>query len=142
MKTKLMTNIDSFLTSPKGYKKSWFRSFFGMFFVIVVAAVILALTFSFGPNSSAVGKFHENLSYSGVQNWLESSTLLSYVSLGILTLPFIILFSFWIIGINQTSKSRFFHLFMWLVVALSILLIMIALVLFIRCSITNYNIYA
>ena len=38
-----------------------------MFFVIVVAAVILALTFSFGPNSSAVGKFHENLSYSGVQ---------------------------------------------------------------------------
>ncbi len=140
-KVSLIDNIESFLQSEKGYKKSWFRSFFGIFFVVVISIVVLVLAGIFGPGTTSTAEIATNLALSPNSSYLSAAQLLMYISYGFIGFPFVILFSLWIIGINQTSKSKYFHLFMWIMIFVAIILVLVALILFIRASITNYNSY-
>lgn len=140
MKSHLLENISLFLQEKKGYKKSWFRSFFGIFLVIIISVIVIVISNVFNSSMEGSSVFAKNLTENS--ELLIAANIMNYIALGFICFPFIILFTFWIIGINQTSKSKFFHLFMWIFVFLAILLSVISLIIFIRCGITNYNIYA
>ncbi len=145
MKTKLIENIGIFLNQPKGVKKSWVRTLMVMFVAFTIAIIVLMLILNFGPNTSnslnANTDLYKNLHQLNVASFVNASSILTYIVFGLIVAPFIVLAAFWIIGINQTSKSKFFHFFMWIIAFLALLLALIALILFLRSAVTNNNNY-
>ncbi len=145
MKTKLIENIDIFLNKPKGFKKSWVRTLITLFVAFAIAITTLMLILNFGPQASnslnSNTDLYKNLNQANVLSFVNASNILTYIVFGMIAFPFIVLATFWIIGINQTSRSKFFHLFMWIIAFLALLLALIALILFIRAAITNNNNY-
>ncbi len=135
-KIKLTDATEKFLTSPKGYKKSWVRSFLGIILASIIIGIVMGISYNYGPFSSyaADSKNYWELGYKLAQHkdLMVSATYLCYAVIGCFCTPFICGLATWLIGINQVTKSKYFHLFMWFMIFLSILLAMIALTLLAR----------
>ncbi len=137
-KIKLVDATENFLTSKKGYKKSWVRSFLVIFLCSVVYGVVLGYAYNVAPFTSvSYPSDLTNLGYRMSQNadLMRAATYLSYAGIAVYCTPFISGMATWLIGINQVSKSKYFHLFMWIMVMISALLAMIAMILLIRSTI-------
>ncbi len=137
-KIKLTDSAESFLTSKKGYKKSWVRTFLGIIFCSIIYGVVLGYSYNNGPFSGVTPPTDLNdLSYrmSFHTDLMKSATYLCYAGIAIYCTPFISGIATWLIGINQVTKSKYFHIFMWLMVMLSALLAIIAMIFLIRSTI-------
>lgn len=142
MKTRLLDNIQQFLESKGGLKKSWIRTFIVLFLSLIIASIVLGIGIDYGVDGP---KFDSNISLcvNLTQNKdlyiIAKDLCISIFVIGIF--PIICLFSSWIIGINQTSKSKYFHLFMWFFVFVALVLSITTLIIFIRCCVFNNDVY-
>lgn len=142
-KTKLIDNVSNFLHSERGFKKSWMRSFFVILFLSAIFGVILGISYNLGPLANPTipsgVNYIRTLSLPTNAKFLNVATYISIAGICLMVFPFICGFATWMIGINQVTRSSFFHLFIWLCIGIAGVLAMIALVLFIRSSIFNAN---
>lgn len=142
MSVKLTNNIETFLQSPKGVKKSWIRTILTMTLCATMFIIIISLSFTYGPLSGQA-QWTNGLGSSFYQvvnaPFLEAGTWIGVAGLCILVVPFIYLFAVWMMGINQVSSSKQFHLFMWIVTFIMVILALLAMVLLIRASIFSLN---
>ena len=140
-KVKLIENVNNFLQSERGYKKSWIRSFIAILFLSIIFGIILGISYNYGPLSGieapGILNYVRILALPTNAKLLEVATYMSITGICLMIFPFICGFAIWMIGINQVTKSPFFHLFIWLTILLSALISLICLVLFIRASIFN-----
>lgn len=139
-RNKLVDNVEQFLQKPRGYKKSWLRSLFALLLCTIAFSVIIGLSYTYGPLSGKtstsldlVGRFGQ----ASNAQLLNTATYMSIAGLCILIFPFICAMATWLIGINQVSTSKYFHLFLWLSIALAIILSIVCIILIVRASIFN-----
>ncbi len=143
---KLTVAAENFLSSRKGYKKSWVRSFLGIVFAAILVGIVMGISYNYGPFSNYVAVTSENSQGSGAwsqlgyklshhQDLMRTATYISYAVIACFCTPFVCGLATWLIGINQVTKSKYFHLFMWFMVLLSILLAVVALMLMIRSTV-------
>lgn len=139
-RTKLINNVENFLQTKKGYKKSWVRSFLVIILCAICFGVVLGISYNLGPMSGKIAQvntYEWNLSQNG--GLLESATYISIAGICIMVFPFICGMATWMIGINQVTKSKYFHLFIWIMVSIAVILAIIAIIFLIRASIFNIN---
>ncbi len=137
-KIKLIDATEHFLTSKKGYKKSWVRTFIVIFLCSVIYGVVLGYAYNVGPFSG--NSYPNDLNSLGYRmsqhsDLMKSATYLCYAGIAVYCTPFISGMATWLIGINQVSKSKYYHLFMWCMVMVSVLLAVIAMIFLIRSTI-------
>ena len=134
----------TFLEKPKGYKKSWLR-IFSMFLISIIGfSILFSLTLQYGPynTTSSVSEvsFSKNLfANAELSNAVASISIACFV---FLVIPLIIIFSLWIIGVNQVSQSPYFHIMLWLIAFILISLLLISIIIFTRAAVYNFNDYA
>lgn len=142
MSVKLTNNIETFLQSPKGVKKSWIRTILTMTLCATMFIIIISLSFAYGPLSGQA-QWTEGLGSSFYQvvnaPFLEAGTWIAVTGLCLFTIPFIYLFAVWMMGINQVSSSKQFHLFMWIITFIMTIFALLAMILLIRASIFSLN---
>lgn len=141
MSTKLTNNIETFLQSPKGVKKSWIRTILTMTLCTIMFIIIISLSFQYGPLSGQAQFTGLGTSFYQVVNapYLEAGTWIAVSGLCILVIPFIYLFAVWMMGINQVSSSKQFHLFLWIITFILVILALLTMILLIRASIFSIN---
>lgn len=131
---------EEFLQQPKGVKKSYLRVVFMYLISIIGFSIFLSLSYIYGPFGASAENANVAFSKALFINSELSRvvSILSCVSFGLMILPFVCLFSLWIIGINQVSKSPYFHFFLWLTCFILLSLMFITMIIFIRaCVYTN-----
>lgn len=143
-KTKLLDNIDNFLQSKNGYKKSWLRSFIAIFLCAICFGVVLGISYNLGPLSNksfnlSQESYETTLALPTNAYLLQCATYMSIAGISIMVFPFICGMATWMIGINQVTKSKYFHLFIWLMVTVAIILAIVSIVFLIRASIFTLN---
>ncbi len=137
------TNAEEFLQQPKGVNKSWFRTMMVFLIAIIGFGILLGLDVNYAGflgtalESGNKTDFISNLSNN--QPLTYAVGVISILAFCLIVLPFVCWFSLWMIGINQVSRSPFFHIFMWLIAALLMVLLLICIVMFIRASVFNLN---
>ena len=139
MKT-IKVQAEEFLQQSKGVKKSYLRIFMIFLISIIGFSIFLTLTCLYGPFVNSEEVVGVNLSKNFFLNYslTYAVSIISIVAFGLMIFPFICLFSLWIIGVNQVSKSPIFHFFLWMICAILLTLLLIALILFVRASIYSY----
>lgn len=139
MKT-IKVQAEEFLQQPKGVKKSYLRILFFYIFLIIGYSIFLALTVKYGPfkNDSIVDSIGFSKNLFSNKDLSNAVTIISIISFVFMVLPFICLFSLWIIGINQVSKSPYFHFFLWLTCVLLSIILIIVMIIFIRATLYNF----
>lgn len=137
---RLVNNIEVFLTNKNGYKKSWTRIFMVYAICIAVFAVLLSLKVSWIDNhsSSANQYWIKNEEHFG---YITQSFYISITGLCFLGLPILVILSSWIVGINQTTKSKYYHLFFYIIAFIAFILALAVSILMIRSSIETMSIY-
>ncbi len=138
-------NVEEFLQQPKGVNKSWFRTMMVFIIAIIGFGVLLGLSMNYG---NFLGKNPNALS-APITSWMRNLTdnasltnavgIISILSFCLIALPFVCWFSLWMIGINQVSKSPFFHLFMWIIASVLMVLLLVCIVMFVRASVFDFN---
>lgn len=128
---------EEFLQQPKGVKKSYLRIFFIYLISIIGFSIFLSLSHIFGPFGGGSEITGSQLSKAFFINSVISNavSIISITSFCLMIFPFVCLFSLWIIGVNQVSKSPYFHFFLWMICFILISLLLITLILFIRASV-------
>ncbi len=141
-KIKLTDATEKFLTSKKGYKKSWFRSFAAIIFASIIIGIVMGISYNNGPFSgyspdTTDANYWKDFNFKIYRHsdLMYPATYLCYAAIACFCTPFICGLATWMIGINQVTKSKFFHLFMWFMVMVAVLLSLIALILLIRSCI-------
>lgn len=144
----LMLNIHNFLEKPKGYKKSWYRIMICLFISVIFISIVLALSYTYGPVQSTPPTEPETFSinyslyliraFSENTGYLNSATYISFAAIILMIFPFICWIAIWTIGINQTGKSKIFHLILWITTFIVILLTFVSVILLIRSCIISY----
>lgn len=138
-KIKLADAAEQFLQTKKGYKKSWMRSLFGMIIAAIMIGVVMGFSYNQGPLSgiSIDAKDYNSIAHnlSKHPDLINSATYICYAVIACFVAPFICGMATWLIGINQVTKSKYFHIFMWTMVLIAIILATIALIMFIRSTI-------
>ncbi|MGL4947975.1 MAG: hypothetical protein ACRC42_01135 [Mycoplasma sp.] len=147
MKTKLSTNVENFLQSPKGYKKSWFRVIAISTIAMIIFSIILGLSYTYGPLSipppppeepdAETFRFPLDKILQENPYFINTATWLSIAGFAIVGCPLIYVFAVWIVGVNKPSRTPYFHIFLWLVTFVLSVLAVVALIFFIRATIHN-----
>lgn len=121
----LPKTIEFNLRVPKYYKRTWIAIALVTIFLLMLASVsIIAI---YAPTDSRIVS---NLNYnSGLKN---VAAILSYVSYGFIGLPYLFLSACWIVGIDNITKSKKFHIFIWIIYSLSSLISIIGIILCFR----------
>lgn len=141
----LWTNIDNFLQTKKGYKKSWIRSFIVILLCSICFGVVMGISYNLGPMSGIDVSTSKDITYSKILSlpsnaeMLKTATNLSISGICIMLFPFVCGIATWMIGINQVTKSKYFHFLIWFMVFVASILAIIAIAMLIRASIFNYN---
>lgn len=120
---KLLSKIENRMLSTKKYKQTWwFIVFISLCFI---GLSLITLIYQYFPNHSETIKVSLKINSS----YALASKILVFISYGIILTPYLYLSGAWISGINNTSKSKYFHLFIWIIYAICFLLVIIALIL-------------
>lgn len=142
-KMKLLEATNRFLQKERGYKRSWIRSFIAILIFSIIFGVVLGISYNLGPLSGSTAPSGVNyiriLAQASNANLLKVATYMSIAGICLMVFPFICGFATWMIGINQVTKSSYFHLFIWSSVAIAGILALIAMILLIRASIFNFT---
>lgn len=136
MKT-IKVQAEEFLQQPKGIKKSYLRVFFAYLISIIGFSIFLSLAYIYGPFGGGSEISDVSMSKAFFINSVlnRAVAIISIVCFCLMVFPFVCLFSLWIIGVNQVSKSPIFHFFLWLISFLLISLLLITMILFIRSAV-------
>ncbi|MGL4952104.1 MAG: hypothetical protein ACRC4L_03930 [Mycoplasma sp.] len=158
MKTKLTNEVENFLNSPKGFKKSWIRV--SIFIILSLAAFItvICLSYTMGPLSikpivpeedlpppdeEVIAFFSSKLSNVLQEQkntvFINAATWISIAGICLIATPIIYLLAVWIVGVNKPSKTPYFHIFLWLITFIIVVLAFIAVIFLIRASIHNID---
>ncbi len=114
-KTKVIDQIEYNLRVPAFYKKTWKIIAYVSLFVLLLAAVPIIVTKA-PTNKSILNALSQNYTLA------EAGQILSYISFGLIATPYVFLTACWIVGIDNITKSKYFHIFIWVVYSLSSLL--------------------
>lgn len=127
---------EHFLSSKNGYKKSWTRIFLAYGFAIFIFSLFIGLarTWVFADGASGIWKENNDTLY-----YTNAGFIIAIIGYSFLVLPIIVILSSWIVGINQTTRSKYFHLFFYTTSFIAIVLALAICVLMIRSSIPSYN---
>ncbi len=135
--------VEEFLQQPKGVNKSWFRTMMVFLIAIIGFGILLGFSMNYGnflgknPDAATAvpGTWAANLSKNTDLN--NAVGVISILAFCLIALPFVCWFSLWMIGINQVSRSTFFHLFMWIIASVLMVLLLCCIIMFIRASVFN-----
>ena len=105
--------VDAWLRGKKSFLIIW----------LVILAVIVTVLVTQITLPIFVSKIINNPAHDVyfLKNTGKASVILSYISLGLIPLPFLFLLTTWIIGVNGVARSRIFHLTLWFLLTLSLL---------------------
>lgn len=120
---KLLSKIENRMLSTKKYKRTWWFIFFLTIFFF--SLTIITLVFQYYPNHSETIK----VSLQVHKTYALGAKVLVFISFGIISMPYLYLSGAWISGINNTSKSKYFHMFIWIIYSIAFLFVIIALIL-------------
>lgn len=135
-------NTEEFLQQPKGIKKSYLRILIFYLIAIIGFSIFLSLSIIYGPflngksaPTEGFGKYlFEN------KNLTNAAGGMSIFAFCLMAAPFVCWFSLWMIGINQVSKSTYFHLALWIICAILMVLLLLSIIIFTRAAVYNFNI--
>jgi len=138
MFTQLLNKTESFISTPIGLKKSFTRTALAFLFGIIIFGIIIGLNATYGVGGSATsGTLRYNLIYN--EHLVNIASIFCYISLSLIIFPFVSLIGIWIIGVNNTTKTPAYNLFIWISAAIVILFSIIAIIIFIRASVYNLD---
>lgn len=120
---KLLSKIENRMLSTKKYKRTWW--FIVLLTLVFFSLAIVTLVYQYYPNHSEQIK----ISLQIYQSFALGAKVLVFISFGIISIPYLYLSGAWISGINNTSKSKYFHLFIWIIYSIAFLFVIIALIL-------------
>lgn len=118
---RLREKIDYNLRIPQYYKKTWLAILFITIFLLVFAAVAIIVVKA-PTNETLVKNLASN------PKWVQAACILSYISYGFIAVPYLFLSACWIVGIDNITKSKHYHLFIWAVYWISALLSLVAII--------------
>ncbi|MGL4950545.1 MAG: hypothetical protein ACRC4M_01740 [Mycoplasma sp.] len=155
MKTKLSGNVEEFLKTPKGYKKSWTRVGAFTLLSLIVFIVVICYSYINGPLSvpppeetpdeepemflRAIKSISSIMQEPKNAVFINAATWISITGLSLMATPLVYLLAVWIVGVNQPSRTPYFHIFLWVLVFIISILALIAMIFLIRSSIHNIS---
>lgn len=118
---RVKEKIDYNLRIPQFYKKTWIAILFTTIFLLLFAAVAIIVV-KVPTNETLVKNLASN------QKWVLAACIMSYISYGFIAIPYLFLSACWIVGIDNITKSKHYHLFIWSVYWISALLSLVAII--------------
>lgn len=125
---RVREKIDYNLRIPQYYKRTWITILFVTIFLLAFASVAIIVVKA--PTNETLIK---NLASNAT--WAKAACILSYTSYGFIAVPYLFLSACWIVGIDNITKSKHYHLFIWSVYWISGLLSLIAIIIGFRAYI-------
>ncbi|MBU3830988.1 MAG: hypothetical protein H9897_02425 [Candidatus Ureaplasma intestinipullorum] len=117
--------IEQNLRSPKKYKYTWL--IIGLVTLFIIGLNIVPIIFLNVKHSDAT----QNILNMN-QSYLNASTIINYIVFGVMFIPYLYLSASWIVGIDNITKSKKFHLLIWIIYTICACLALIAIVLCFR----------
>lgn len=124
----LLNNLGDNLQGYKYYQKTWIVILVSTIILFGLGAIPLGYLFS---SHGAATDIVINLN----STFAEVSKILVYVSYGAIGTVYLFLAGVWITGINNITKSKYFHLFLWVAYSIAATLLIIAIILCFRAII-------
>lgn len=110
-KTKFGEKVSIMLRTKKGLRRTWILEMVGMFFIIIVSAILIGLLSKYkGVNQDIGGR----VPLPEVQGPLKVGLVFAWISLFPCIIPLIYLVTTWFIGINQVASSKLYHYMFWI----------------------------
>jgi hypothetical protein len=100
------------LRDKKAFTIIWL-AILGVIVTILVTQITIPIFVNKAIHGNNAGKMCAPIGY--------ASIILSYISIGLVPLPFLFLLTTWIVGVNAVAKSRIFHYVLWFMLLLSVL---------------------
>lgn len=119
--SKTLNKIEQNLRMPKKYRQTWLIIGLVTIFLLGLTAIPLACLFAKLPQT-----IEQNILWNA--NFANAAKILTYVSYGLIAIPYLYLSASWIVGIDNITKSKYFHLFIWVMYALAATLIILAII--------------
>lgn len=120
--------IEQNLRSPKKYRITWMV--IGLVTLFIILLNLIPIIFVNVPHSDVTNNIlNINSSFTNASN------IINYVVFGLLFIPYLYLSASWIVGIDNITKSKKFHLLIWIVYTICACLALIAIVLCFRALI-------
>lgn len=125
---RIKEKVEYNLRIPQYYKKTWVVIFLVTLFLLLLSSVgIIAI------KTPTNGNLVQNIANNS--QWANAACIMDYVAFGLIALPYLFLSACWIVGIDNITKSKHFHLFIWIIYVLAAVLAVIALILAFRAYI-------
>ncbi len=124
-------SVDRFLKTKNGVKKSWIYSSILLLMSLITFSISLIFIY---------GKFDEQLAIIFERNrtYIDAASYLTFTGFILMFAPVIWLFSSWMTGVNGVSSDKSFHIFMWVVYLIGLLIAICVVILMIRASFFPY----
>ena len=120
--SKTLAQIEQNLRIPERYKRTWLAIAIITILLLALTAIPLASLMAPSLPETIVANIAAN------NNFAEAAKILTYVSYGLVAVPYLYLTASWIVGIDNITKSKYFHLFIWVVYSIAAMLIVLAIV--------------
>ena len=120
--SKTLAQIEQNLRIPERYKKTWLAIAIVSLIILGLSAIPLACLMAPGLPQTIAANIASN------DNFANAAKILVYVSYGLISIPYLYLTASWIVGIDNITKSKYFHLFIWVVYAIVTMLIVLAII--------------
>lgn len=129
--SKTLNQIEVNLRIPEKYKKTWIA--IGLITIIILAftAIPLACLYAKLPQT-----IESNIKWNS--NFAIASKVLTFISYGFVVLPYLYLSASWIVGVDNITKSKYYHLFIWISYSLAAFLIILAIIFCFRAWMTPF----
>ncbi|GAA5414802.1 hypothetical protein [Ureaplasma ceti] len=119
--SKTLNEIEAKLRVPEHYKRIWIIIGFVTLCILALTAIPLASLYAKLPQTIA-----NNVAYNW--NFTIASKVIVFVSYGVVCVPYLYLTASWIVGVDNITKSKYFHLLIWVVYSIAITLIILAII--------------
>lgn len=120
--------IEYNLRIPQYYRKTWIVILVVTLFLLFLSGVgLIIIKVPTDPN--LVKNIASN------PNWSNAACIIDYIAFGFVALPYLFLSACWIVGIDNITKSKHFHIFVWIAYVIAVILAIIAIILAFRAYI-------
>lgn len=120
--------IEQNLRNPKKYKFTWI--IIGIITIFIILLNIIPIIYTNVDHSSVTNNIlNINSSYT------NAACIINYIVFGLIFIPYLYLSASWIVGIDNITKSKKFHLLIWIIYTFCACLALIAIVLCFRALI-------
>ena len=117
--------LEQNLRNPKKYKWTWIIIGLVTLFIILINIIpIIYLNSNHGWSTENI--LNINHSYT------NAALIINYTVFGLIFIPYLYLSASWIVGIDNITKSKKFHILIWIIYTISACLAIIAIILCFR----------